>query len=87
MSTLFEEDRIPDISVVSPVYGCPQALRELVERLTATLTQTVGEDGFEIILVDDCSPDDSWEIIKTCTGQDQRVKGLRLAHLSPEFLE
>lgn len=65
------------ISVVVPVYGCRSALPLLHERLVATL-EGMGQD-FEIILVDDCCPQDSWsEIVKICEF-DTRVKGIRLS--------
>lgn len=69
-----------DISVVIPVYGCKAALPELHRRLVATLEQITSE--FEIILVDDCCPQNSWEeIVKIC-HKDLRVKGI---HFSRNF--
>lgn len=65
------------ISVVVPVYGCPSALPSLHERLVTTL-EGMHQD-FEIILVDDCCPQDSWsQIVKICED-DSRVKGVRLS--------
>ena len=51
-----------DISVVVPVYGCPEALPELHRRLTETLQQLV--DEYEIILVNDACPKGSWQGIE-----------------------
>jgi glycosyltransferase involved in cell wall biosynthesis len=65
------------ISVVVPVYGSPESLRELVDRLVISL-ETVGE-SFEIILVDDASPDNSWEIISGLSLVEPRVLGIRLS--------
>ncbi len=66
-----------DISVVIPVYGCRAALPELHRRLCDSLAQI--SDSFEIILVDDCCPQNSWaEIVKICE-QDQRVIGMHLS--------
>ena len=48
-----------DISVVIPVYGCKAALPELYRRLTESLSQIT--DKYEIILVDDNCPQNSWE--------------------------
>ena len=48
-------------SIVIPTYNGAETLKELVERLH-TVMDDVGE-SFEIIFVDDDSPDDSWEII------------------------
>ena len=69
-----------DISVVIPVYGCKAALPELHKRLTESLSQIT--DAYEIILVDDHCPQNSWEeIVKLCQ-KDKRVKGF---HLSRNF--
>ena len=51
-----------DMSIVIPVYGCKAALKELYERLTKTVSTLVKE--YEIILVNDNCPQNSWEIIK-----------------------
>lgn len=69
-----------DISVVIPVYGCRAALPELHRRLCESLEQIV--DTFEIILVDDCCPQNSWEEIKKLCEKDKRVVGM---HMSRNF--
>jgi dolichol-phosphate mannosyltransferase len=66
-----------DISVVIPVYGCKTALPELHRRLVSTLESVV--DSFEIILVDDCCPQNSWEVITNICLSDSRVKSLRFS--------
>ena len=69
-----------DISVVIPVYGCRAALSELHKRLCESLEKICST--FEIILVDDNCPQNSWEEIeKICSG-DKRVVGL---HMSRNF--
>ena len=68
---------MPKISVVAPVYGCCGSLKELYERLKQTLS-TISED-FEIILVNDASPDDSWSVIRELVGEDDRIKGINLS--------
>jgi len=69
-----------DISVVIPVYGCRAALPELHRRLVETLTGL--ERSFEIVLVDDCCPQNSWEEIQGICRRDPRVVGI---HLSRNF--
>jgi len=64
-------------SVVSPVYGCPSAIPELCRRLHSTL-QTIS-DEYEIILVEDGSPDNSWNMIVEESNKDSRVMGIRLS--------
>ena len=65
------------ISVVSPVYGCPGAIPELCRRLHLAL-QVISND-YEIILVEDGSPDDSWARIRKECAADPRVKGIKLS--------
>lgn len=69
-------DEIDEIAVILPVYMCAPVLREICERLLATLSQIT--DKFSIVFVDDCSPDDPWSLIKELGRMDERVKGLKL---------
>ena len=68
------------ISIVIPVYGCRAALPELHRRLCESLTQITA--SFEIILVDDCCPQNSWASIQELCSKDKRVVGI---HLSRNF--
>ena len=52
-------------------------LDELVSRIE-TSVETFTKD-YEIILVNDCSPDDSWNIIKEICAKDKKVKGVNLS--------
>ena len=65
-----------EISVVVPVYGCPEAIPELHKRLTTTLTGM--NIGYEIILVDDRDGMGSWDEIKKVAIGDQHVKAISL---------
>ncbi len=67
----------PHISIVTPVYGCCKSLNNLYERLNKTLS-TITND-FEIIMVNDASPDNAWETIKELAKKDDRVKGINLS--------
>lgn len=67
----------PLISVVSPVYGCRDCLRKLVERTLSSLD--AAELGWELILVDDRGPDQPWDLITELASVDERVRGIRLA--------
>ena len=69
-----------DISVVIPVYGCRAALPELHRRVCENLDKIV--KSYEIILVDDCCPQNSWEEIKKVCEMDNRVVGI---HMSRNF--
>lgn len=65
------------ISVVVPVYGCRRSLSELCERLKKAI-EPVSID-FEIILVNDHSPDNAWETIAELGATDSRIKGIALS--------
>ena len=69
-----------EISVVIPVYGCKAALPELHRRLCDSLKKIT--DSFEIVLVDDFCPQNSWDEIKKLCAKDQQVVGI---HLSRNF--
>lgn len=65
------------ISVITPVYGCSENLLELYNRLNHTLSQI--SDSYEIIMVNDASPDGAWHTIKDIVEMDNRVKGINLS--------
>ncbi|WP_035711615.1 glycosyltransferase family 2 protein [Salibacterium aidingense] len=67
----------PHLSVVTPVYGCGDCIMQLYNRLKETLEKITRD--FEIIMVEDCSPDQSWSVIQQLTNRDARVKGIKLA--------
>ena len=66
-----------ELSVVIPVYGCKAALHELYERLTDTLAKIT--DDYEIILVNDSCPQDSWSVIEKICESDKKVVGIDLS--------
>jgi dolichol-phosphate mannosyltransferase len=67
----------PEISIISPVYCCADCLRALHARLTDTLSG-LGKE-YEIILVDDASPDRAWIVLRELAAVDARVKGIALS--------
>jgi len=66
-----------DISVVIPVYGCAKAIPELYMRLCQTMECIT--ESYEIVLVDDCCPQNSWKEITKICEKDKKVKGIRLS--------
>lgn len=65
------------ISIVSPVYRGEALVRPLVERLTGTLEE-MGVT-FEIVLVNDASPDASWGAILEMQRENEHVVGVNLS--------
>ncbi len=65
------------ISIVSPVYRGEKMVAELVRRNVESVSTIT--DDYEIILVNDASPDNSWdEIVKQC-ALNPKVKGINLS--------
>jgi dolichol-phosphate mannosyltransferase len=60
------------------MYGCPEAIPELHRRLTETLTKLAGDD-YEIIMVNDHCPKNSWEGIRDVCSRDQHVVGIDMS--------
>ena len=52
-------------------------LSELVERIHKAISPLT--DDYEIVLVNDCSPDNSWECISEICKVDKKVKGINLS--------
>ena len=64
------------LSIVVPVYRSAASLAELHRRLARVFVDRAEE--FEIILVEDCGGDNSWEVIRSLAQSDVRVRGIRL---------
>lgn len=67
----------PLISVVSPVYNAENTAERLVEEILKVMQYL--EATFEVILVDDRSKDNSWEVIKKISVKNNNVKSIRLS--------
>lgn len=65
------------ISIVSPVYKGEKMIQELVSQLNKIL-QNICND-YEIILVEDGSPDNSWKFIEEVCKNNSKVKGIKLS--------
>ncbi|MBV4203420.1 glycosyltransferase family 2 protein [Bacteroides salyersiae] len=67
----------PQISIISPIYKGEEMLSELVSRIKSNIIAI--SENFEIILVNDASPDNSWQLIQYECNKDERVKGINLS--------
>lgn len=65
-----------NISVVIPVYNGQDTITPLVERLANVLPAV--SDSYEVVLVCDGSPDESWRVIEQLAGRFAWVRGLEL---------
>ncbi|EKD79368.1 MAG: hypothetical protein ACD_41C00091G0003 [uncultured bacterium] len=64
------------ISIVVPVYKCADSLVELHRRVQVVLAKL--QVDFELLLVNDGSPDNAWSVITDLAREDKRVIGLLL---------
>ncbi len=68
---------MPHLSIVSPVYKAESIVHLLIEQLEKNIEPVTGD--YEIILVEDGSPDNSWdEIVKQC-AKNGKVKGIKFS--------
>lgn len=70
-------EKLTKISVLSPVYRGESMLHELVQRCENACKQVAHD--YEIILVDDFSPDNSWLKMKQMALQNHRIKAIKLS--------
>ncbi|MEO8180583.1 MAG: glycosyltransferase family 2 protein [Deltaproteobacteria bacterium] len=66
----------PALSVVVPVYRSAECLVELASRVDE-VCKSIGA-SHELILVDDCSPDHSWQVISELSAGELSVVGILL---------
>jgi polyisoprenyl-phosphate glycosyltransferase len=67
------------LSVISPVYRAEAIVDELVRRIGDSVRDIPAVRDYEIILVNDGSPDASWEKIQQNCARDPHVRGVRLS--------
>ena len=73
-SKKFGLDTVYSVSAIVACYKDNQAIPIMYERLKATFTKL--NIDFEIIFVNDCSPDDTEEVIRAISRNDRRVIGI-----------
>jgi len=66
----------PDLSIVIPVYRSEDCLEALIEAIGETLNHTNRE--YEVVLVNDCSPDNSWAVIQAICRTNSQIVGIDL---------
>lgn len=80
MKKNISNDNLPfggGISVIVPVFCSQSSLEIFYDRISMELNRI--NDDWELILVDDCSSDKSWNILTDLHNMDHRVKCIRLA--------
>ncbi|MCH5203625.1 MAG: glycosyltransferase [Oscillospiraceae bacterium] len=67
------------ISVVIPCYNDSKSIQNMRDRLTSVFSEKLTAYDYEIIFVDDHSPDNTWDKIREVCAQDTKCKGVRNA--------
>lgn len=65
------------VSIITPVYNCEHYIEDTIKSV-----QEQTYTNWEMILVDDCSKDNSADIINKLAQNDQRIKYIKLAENS-----
>lgn len=68
---------MPHISIVSPVYKAENTIPILIERIENSVKQIT--DDYEIILVEDSGPDDSWKVVNLYAEKNPKIVGIQLS--------
>src|SRR4029453_11090243 len=64
---------LPEISVVVPPFNERDNVTTLYQRLEATF----GATPWEVVFVDDNSPDHTWQVVRELSRRDSRVRCIR----------
>jgi glycosyltransferase involved in cell wall biosynthesis len=65
------------LSVVVPIYRGEECLLELYRRLTSSVSLIT--DDYELVFVDDRSPDRAWSLLRALAREDPHVRAFRLS--------
>ncbi|PWJ66349.1 undecaprenyl-phosphate 4-deoxy-4-formamido-L-arabinose transferase [Fibrobacter sp. UWB15] len=66
------------LSFVIPCYRSENTIETVVQEIRETVATRPGTD-YEIVLVNDCSPDNVWQVIKKLASENNHIKGICLA--------
>lgn len=68
------------VSFVIPCYNSTNTIQTVVKEITETMTSVLSQYEYEIILVNDCSPDGTtYEMIRGIAKKDDHVSGINLS--------
>lgn len=68
-----EEINIPEVSIILPTYNERENINDLICETSLYITNHL-RTNYEFIIVDDDSPDKTWEIVQKHFGTDSKVK-------------
>ena len=70
---------MPKFSFVIPCYRSEKTITTVVDEIKSEMATKRPGDSYEIVLVNDCSPDNVWSVIKKLAETEQNVIGINLA--------
>ena len=70
---------MPKFSFVIPCYRSEKTIRTVVDEIKNEMATKRPEDDYEIVLVNDCSPDGVWNVIEKLVETEHNIIGINLA--------
>jgi polyisoprenyl-phosphate glycosyltransferase len=74
---MIDHNKSIELSVVIPIYREALNLAETLRQLTLTLEAL--SMSYEVVLIDDGSPDDTWQVILAQCQLNEKLRGIRLS--------
>ena len=71
------KEATPFLSIVSPVYKAEKIIPLLIQRVENSVSKIT--TNFEILLVEDGGPDNSWGVIEAIAKTNPKIKGIKLS--------
>lgn len=70
---------MPKISFVIPCYRSEKTITKVVDEIRSEMSEKRPGDDYEIVLVNDHSPDDVWKVIKDLATTESNIVGVNFA--------
>ena len=70
---------MPKFSFVIPCYRSENTIEKVVDEIKSVMAAKRPDDDFEIVLVNDCSPDNVWSVIEKMAKTEPNIIGINLA--------
>ena len=67
-----------DLSIIIPVYNSEKIVQLLTNQIIKSVNDIKSIESYEILLINDCSHDDSWEKIKSLAKTSDIIRGINL---------
>ena len=67
------------VSFVIPCYGSEHTIEDVLSDIQKTMSESLGSFEYEVVLVNDASPDRVWDVIQRISKNNSKIRGLCLA--------